>query len=157
MEIGIALILLVLGYSVGSIAESRHYTSIREREKELLRIPLMSLPKVVEVPGVQRSDLVAGSVVVSLDHFKRMLATLRAIFGGRVGAYETLVDRARREALLRMKEKAKDASMIVNVRVVTSRIGENADRKGGVGAIEAIAFGTAIWQGHEIHPSSPVS
>ena len=55
---------------------------------------------------VRTSFLVNGSTVVSNDYFKRLLAILRNIFGGRVKAYESLLDRARREAVLRMKDEA---------------------------------------------------
>ena len=44
--------------------------------------------------------------MVSVDYFKRFLAGLRMIFGGRVSSYESLLDRARREALLRMRLQA---------------------------------------------------
>ena len=52
---------------------------------------------------ILRTRLVQGSAVISIDYFKRMLAALRNIVGGEVKSYETLVDRARREATLRMK------------------------------------------------------
>ncbi|MFT6733724.1 MAG: hypothetical protein ACJAS9_001914 [Polaribacter sp.] len=49
-----------------------------------------------------------------MDYFKRFLAGLRNIFGGRVVTYESLVDRARREAILRMKEKCPAAPSLIN-------------------------------------------
>ena len=73
--------------------------------------------------------MVCGSAVISIDYFKRILAGLRNIFGGTVKSYETLIDRARREALLRMKEKADDATMIINVRIETSTIGKTKRNK----------------------------
>ena len=39
-------------------------------------------------------------------NFKRFLANLRRLIGGRVKSYESILDRARREALLRMKTEA---------------------------------------------------
>jgi len=78
-----------------------------------------------------------------VDYFKRLLASLRNIFGGTVKSYESLIDRARREALLRMKEKAPQASMIVNVRIETTTVGRKANKK-GVGCLEALAYGTAV-------------
>jgi uncharacterized protein YbjQ (UPF0145 family) len=87
---------------------------------------------------------VQGSAVISIDYFKRMLAALRNIVGGEVKSYETLVDRARREATLRMKEMAWDADIILNLRIETSAIGNSANRRKAVGSIEAIAYGTAI-------------
>ena len=136
--------LLVLGYVAGSIAEKLHYRSIIEREKRYLRLPAVTT-KHQEVPEekIQSAKLVTGSAVISIDYFKRILAVFRNIFGGTVKSYESLIDRARREAVLRMKETAKDATIIINVRIETAAIGRKAYRK-GVGCLEAIAYGTAL-------------
>lgn len=88
--------------------------------------------------------LVSGSVVISVDYFKRFLAWLRNIFGGRVGAYEPLLDRARREALLRMREQTLDADFIICVRLETSSISKRSRKSKSVSCIEALAYGTAI-------------
>ncbi|MEM1369851.1 MAG: heavy metal-binding domain-containing protein [Cyanobacteria bacterium P01_H01_bin.15] len=55
-----------------------------------------------------------------------------------------MVDRGRREALLRMKAEAMEwgASQIVNVRFETSNIGGQTG--GGLAAVEIMAYGTAI-------------
>ena len=66
---------------------------------------------------IENAELVTGSVVISVDYFKRFVSFLRDIFGGRVGAYESLIDRARREAILRMKENAKGADIILNLKL----------------------------------------
>ena len=87
--------------------------------------------------------MVYGNAVISIDYFKRLLAGLRKIFGGTVKSYESLLDRARREAILRMKEMAQGSTIIVNVRIETSTIGKQANKK-GVGCIEAMAYGTAL-------------
>ncbi len=92
-----------------------------------------------------KSRLVTGNAVISLDYFKRFLAGLRNIFGGEVISYQSLIDRARREAILRMKREAGKADMIINLRIETSSIGQNANRRNTVGSIEAIAYGTAIF------------
>ncbi len=146
MEQLILLIALItIGYVAGTLAESRHYRSIISRERELLNLPAVTLKDAWEQGAdVEKAELVQGSVVVSLDYFKRVLAGLRNIFGGEVGAYETLVDRARREAVLRMKERSRGADIIVNVRIETSSIGKTAENRNTVGSIEAIAYGTAV-------------
>ncbi len=138
--------LIMLGYVAGSIAEKRHYTSIREREEELVELPVVSMRNVYPDSEVRDSGLVMGSAVISIDYFKRFLAILRNLFGGRVQSYESLVDRARREAILRMKEKAleNNADIIINFRLETSAIGKSANRKGQVGSVEALAYGTAV-------------
>lgn len=140
----IFLTLIAAGYSVGTLLEKRHYRSIHKREKAFLYLPAVTI-KTVDYPEekIRSAELVYGSVVISIDYFKKILAGLRNIFGGTVKSYESLVDRARREALLRMKEMAGDATVIVNVRIETSTISRKANQE-GVGCLEAIAYGTAL-------------
>jgi uncharacterized protein YbjQ (UPF0145 family) len=141
----IVIVLIGLGYVVGSILEKKHYRSIISREAQLLHIPTVSVKNMIE-DGVDIIDarMVQGSVVISIDHFKRILASLRNIFGGRVTAYESLIDRARREAILRMKEKSPNADIVLNTRIETSTIGRSANSRKSIGSIEAMAYGTAI-------------
>ncbi len=145
LNLVLPLFLLALGYVAGSIAERRHYRSIEMREQKLVSLPAVTLKEIQEDDAVT-GRLVVGSVVVSIDYFKRALAILRNIFGGRVASYESLVDRARREAILRMKEEAASlgAYIVVNMRIETSAIGQSANRKKQVGSVEAIAYGTAL-------------
>ena len=138
------LALLVLGYVAGSIAERRHFRSIEERERRFLRQPAVTIPQGDETHPPGRSRLVSGSAVVSVDYFKRFLAGLRMIFGGRVSSYESLLDRARREALLRMRLQAAGAREILGVRVETATV--YGRRRGkGLGSVEAFAYGTGVW------------
>lgn len=142
----IFLFLVCLGYGVGSFAERRHYRSIELREKEFIELPVVTMEEGFEEVQAHSSELVSGSVVISIDYFKRLLAILRNIFGGRVSSYESLVDRARREAILRMKDQAyrMDADIIINMRLETMTIGRSANTKRQVGSVEAIAYGTAL-------------
>jgi uncharacterized protein YbjQ (UPF0145 family) len=139
------IILITVGYFAGSYAESRHYHSIRRREQDYLKFPAVTIEKTFNKKlEIANAQLVTGSVVISLDYFKRALANLRNIFGGEVRSYETLIDRARREAILRMKAMAIGADVILNMRIETSAIGNAANNKGNIGSIEVIAYGTAI-------------
>ena len=134
---------IVLGYVFGGIAERRHYRSIQEREKAWLHLPATT-GKFPVTPGrVVRCELVSGSTVVSVDYFKRAAAGLRTIVGGPVKSYESLLDRAKREALLRLKESCAGAHEIVNVRLETAPLSDNA--AGSVGAVEVFAYGTALY------------
>lgn len=92
---------------------------------------------------MEHSELVYGSVVVSVDYFKRVLMAFRQIFGGEIKSYAPLLDRGRREALLRMKEAAPDADIFVNCRLETSSIA-NSNRQNSLSCVEIIAYGTAI-------------
>lgn len=141
------IVFIIVGYIAGSIFERNHYKSIKEREKNSLSLPVVTLSKIDENlhDNIEKAELVTGSVVISVDYFKRFVSYLRDIFGGRVGAYESLIDRARREAILRMKENAKGADIILNLRLEGAGMGRRPGAgRGAVHSVEVIAFGTAI-------------
>ena len=139
--------LVALGYFAGSRAERRHYRSIREREEKFLTLPAVTFGKFQGQEEVSEARLVAGSAVISVDYFKRLLAGLRGLVGGRIKSYESLLDRARREAILRMKEQAPGADAIVNLRLETTSISKGSrSRNQSVSTVEALAYGTALYR-----------
>jgi len=146
LDLFLFLFLLCLGYGAGTWAEKRHYASIVRRESHLLGLPVVTGSEVFASRAIEDARLVTGSVVISIDYFKRLLAILRNIFGGPVKSYESLIDRARREALLRLKEAAQTqgADIVVNLRLETAAIGRSANQKRQIGSVEAIAYGTAL-------------
>jgi uncharacterized protein YbjQ (UPF0145 family) len=136
--------LAVFGLIVGGILERRHFASIREREQTFAGLPVYPTRTADTDRVVESGELVVASVVVSLDYFKKILASLRNIFGGNVRSYESLLDRAKREAILRLKEQAPNCDAIINLRLETSNLASVQSRKKGIGGIEVIAYGTAI-------------
>lgn len=144
MNFGLPIVLLVLAYFVGDALERSHFRSIRRRESDAVGFPVVTFEAMPDDWRVNTSDLVTGSVVVSLDYFKRVIAGLRGIIGGRVKTYEPLLERARREALLRMVESARSQGYdaIINVRLETSRLANS--RGEGIAGVEMLAFGTAV-------------
>lgn len=146
-QIGLFLGLLLLGLLAGQWNERRHYESIRRREAALAALPVMPSAEWDAERGVEAAWLVSASVVVSVDYFKRFAMGIRNLFGGNVRSYESLLDRARREAVLRVKEACGGrADIIVNLRLDTSSIsGAKAKRDANsIGAVELIASGTAV-------------
>jgi len=140
VQIGIFILLLALGYSFGMLAEKRHYKSIVKRELKHNSLPAIATRYPPEdQPYEQR--LVTGSVVVASDYFKTFLAGLINLFGGSVVSYESLLDRARREAMLRMKQQAMEinASSVFNVKYVTATVGS-----GRTSSMEVLVYGTAM-------------
>ncbi len=139
----ITIILVTLGYFFGRRAEKKHIKSIIEREQELNKLPAMA-SRFPPQDGEYQQQLVSGSVVIANDYFKTFVAGLRNLFGGKISAYETLLDRARREAVLRMKQEAQQhqAELIFNVKYETSNISGQYNKKMPV--IEVHAYGTAL-------------
>jgi len=136
---------LMIMYFLGGYLERIHYKSIEKREKELLYFLTAAEEFIPQDRTVVQSFFVTGSVVISIDYFKRVLAALRSLIGGRMLAYESLLDRARREAVLRLKEKAylQGAHMVVSLRLETASINKKKIQA-SIGTIECIAYGTAL-------------
>ncbi len=142
----IFLCLLSIGYFAGRANEMKHYKSIQRREKASQRMAVLTDKTIDPSWNVKKATLVTGSVVISVDYFKRIAAGLRNFFGGKVTAYESLLDRARREAILRMKEAAlrEGAQLIINTRLATSSISGMKGNNRGVACVEIYAYGTAL-------------
>jgi len=139
------LALIVTGYVVGQYLEKRHYRSINKREHDLINLATTSSKfPLGDVSPQVRTEFVQGACVISVDYFKRFVARLRQFFGGNIRSYETLVDRARREAVLRLKESCTGASQVINLRIETSSITKG--RRDQIGAIEVHAYATAIYE-----------
>ena len=132
--------LLVLGYVAGMIGERRHFRRLVEREKAGNSLPAIASR---HPPTDRRYEqrLVSGSVVISSDYFKSFLAGLINVFGVRVVPYESLIDRARRESMLRMKDEARSvgAAYVFNVKYQTAGIAT-----GRTAAMEVLIWGTAL-------------
>jgi uncharacterized protein YbjQ (UPF0145 family) len=143
INLGVPLLLIVVALITGTIVEKRHYRSIDRREKDFAKIALINSKRYPQDYPIAQSQLVTGSVVISYDHFKRFLAGFRKIFGGEIKSYVSLVDRGRREAILRMKEKCPNADLVVNFRIETSSISKG--KKDSLGIVEVFAYGTALW------------
>ena len=88
INLGLPLFLLVLAYFTGASVERKHYRSIRARERESQRLPAITFRTLPARWEVTEVGFVSGSVVISVDYFKRFLAGLRQFVGGRVKSYE---------------------------------------------------------------------
>lgn len=132
--------LLVLGFLFGRVAEKRHFKRLVEREANSQELPVVATRYPPEDRNY-RQQLVTGNVVIASDYFKVFLAGLINIFGGRVTPYESMLDRARRESVLRMKDQATelDAAYVFNIKFDTTQIAT-----GRLAAMEVLAYGTAM-------------
>lgn len=144
LQLVIFLALLALGYFVGRWKERAHYKSIRAREVQYANVLAFAVRYPPDVVTPQDCRLVSGSVVISSDYFKQFVAGLRTLIGGRLSSYESLLDRARREATLRMKEQARQfgSTLVVNVKVESTTVSGGARK--GLPAMEVMVYGTAL-------------
>ena len=144
-EILILLIIVGVTYVTGTIIEKRHYKDIIKREIALIKKPIINAGAKTwnSKKKIKKIELVTGEVVISGDYFKNFAATLKSFFGGRLTSFESVLDRGRREAILRMRENAKDANFIINAKIESVMINDYYTNN-SVPKCAIIAYGTAI-------------
>jgi len=138
--------ILLGAWIAGAWIERRHLQNVMLLESgssDILALTIEDLPAGWVVAS---SDLVMGNVVISQDYFKRVAASIKGLFGGNLRVLEPLLERARREALVRMKAEAaaRGHDTIINVRIETSRLANATSGGRGMGGVEILVFGTAI-------------
>ena len=129
---------------IGKGIELHHFKKLEQREQQLSGIIVTNLKSVPPQYHQAQPILVMGSAVIATDYFKVFMAGLRNLFGGEMKSYVTLMERARREAMVRMLEQAagQGASAVWNVRYETTTTqGQQKKKPGGV---EVLAYGTAF-------------
>lgn len=101
----------------------------------------MIVVNIESVPGhriVELRGLVQGNTIRAKHLGRDIGAGLKNLVGGELRAYTELMTEARREALERMLEQARqlNANAVVNVRFTTTNVAN--------GAAELYAYGTAV-------------
>ena len=144
MQIILFFTLLVIGFIWGRIAERNHYSSLERRESELRDIVVLSTKHIPPSAEIVNDPFVTGTVVISHDYYLGVLALIRKLFGGRIVSYEKLVERARREAILRLKEDARSrgSKAVYNLRLETASVSKGQSQT--IVTVEVFAYGTAI-------------
>lgn len=142
LQLGIPIVLIAAGFFIGRAVELAHLKRLDRDERELARIMISNLKRLPANWRAADAHLVTGTAVIATDYFKVFAASLRNLFGGNIRGYESLMDRARRQAIVRMcrSAQAAGANVVWNVRVETSTI-TGLTRAGGV---EVMVYGTAM-------------
>ena len=139
LQIIIFAILFCVGFGFGRYNEGKHFRYLDEQEQRLAYIRVNnSRFAVSEYSG----HMISSNVVISHDYFKYAIANVQNMLGGRLTSYESVVERARREAIVRLKLEAEKigATQIMGIRLSTTELGMQG------GMVEVFAYGTAIQQ-----------
>ena len=146
--VGLPAVVLFFGWLVGHLSETKHERSLALREETLKDIETTDMRNPPGFAGAEGPcALVSGEAVVASDTFKSWVFGFKNIVGGESKTFTRLFDRARREALLRMKERARElgCDAVCNVRFDSADIGGNAAgaKKRGSNMAVALVSGTA--------------
>lgn len=144
--LGTTVLLLALGLIVGGTIERRHFKALDLREAtngDFLVTQLKSYP--YAVADAVPPTVLFGEVVISSDYLKTFLGGLRKIFGGEMKSYQSLLVRARREALQRVVEQAKAQGFnaVCNVRYYSTDIAKSTRGKNRAVMVTLMAAATA--------------
>lgn len=137
LQIIVAIVLFGVGWYFGTKHERRHLTQLDMSEKLYGHIIISN--ERFFVPATNSDGvLVMGSVSIAQDRFKLVWAGILSLFGKNLTVYESLLERGRREAVVRMKQLADEYgyNQIYGVRIETSAIDN--------GGVEVLAYGTAV-------------
>jgi len=128
------------GWLIASWFERRHLRSLSAREAPLQHIRVNTSKRHSSCEP-EASTLLIGSVVVAHDYFRTFIIAIRRLIGGNISPYERLVQRGRREALIRLKEEAdlRGVDKVINIRFGTTAISGRF-----LHAVEMVAYGTGI-------------
>ncbi|MBK7405436.1 MAG: heavy metal-binding domain-containing protein [Phycisphaerales bacterium] len=142
---GIPVLLLAAGFGAGRHAERKHLKNLAAREAAVAGVMLTN---VSWYPGgglTASANAVYAEAVIATDYFKEFLGKLVKFFGGELRAYRRLMDRARREAIVRLAEQARDAGCdaVCNVRLASADVGGSTSNRKGAAMVAILAWGTA--------------
>jgi len=146
LNILITPIMLFGAWLTGGVLERRHLKKLLLLESGSSSVLAVTIEDVPRDWRVESGELVMGNVVISQDYFKRVAASIKGIFGGNIRVFEPRLERARREALIRMKgvAHARGYDAIINVRLETATLASARGNGKGTAGVEILAFGTAI-------------
>jgi len=156
IQIGIAIVLLGIGFGVGGVTERRHFKSLNSREFLYKGFLVTNLTKLPYADPRSPGTLVTGECVIATDYFKSFVAKLKKIIGGELRIYLSLMDRSRRESIIRLVENAQAQGFdaVCNVRFVSADVGGSTSNRKGSTMVAIIASGTAYKRAELIdHPT----
>ena len=147
--IGLAVVglFLILGFFVGGANERRHLQALDEREAAVsgvLATQLKSYP--LADHGQPTPTMLIAETVISSDYLKTFLAGWRRFFGGEIRSFRSIMERARREAIVQLKEQAQSSgyNAVCNIRVDTADLaGRGNQQKNKIVMAAILASGTA--------------
>ena len=144
--ISITLVLIIIGFTAGTISQKQHIESLTRRRRALAHVLVTDLRSFPAGADPQPTPtIVIAEVVMGADYWKAFVGKLKKIIGGALGSYELLMYRARDEAVVRLMEQAQALGYdsLCNLRLDTADIAALSKGQQGIGMIGVVASATA--------------
>ena len=146
LYIGLPALGLLGAFAAGNWIASRHEARLTQRSQAVAGIRMTDMKRLLDaVEGPQPPMLVVSEITLGVDHFRGFLGNLKNIFGGEVKSFQTTLDRARREVIMRLLEQtqANGYNAVANLRVEFVDISGNATMAQKAASVSILASGTA--------------
>jgi len=140
--------LLIFGVLIGRTVEKSHIKRLDADDlthEDFTFTQLKSFP-MASLNGPPPT-IIVSEVVIASDYLKSWLASWRNIFGGEVRSFQTLQNRAKREALSRLRKTAmmQGYNAVCNIRVDSADVGGGTTaRKTPMAAVIASGTGYCV-------------
>lgn len=142
----LAVSIPLVGILGGRISEYRHLRSLERREEESSDVIVTQLKSFPAATGSdQTPTIVHAETVIASDYLKTFFSKIRGIFGGEIRSFQRMLERSRRETLLRLIESARNQgyNAICNVRLETADVGGGTMTRGKKAMPMASILGSA--------------
>jgi len=143
--------LIGLGF-LGGMRERRHIRKLEMREQNMADMFVTQVKYFSDVATQGNApQIIFGEAVISTDYLKTFLSGWKGIFGGEMINYGRLLERARREATLRILEQARREgyNAVCNMRYETADLaGIVQGKKAKAVSVAVLACGTAYCTGN---------
>lgn len=137
---------LLAAWIIGNLITAHHEESLKRRQEDVAHIRVTNMKTLIDsVAGDRPPALITGEVTMGIDHFRGFLGKLKNIFGGEVRSYQTTLDRARREVVMRLIEEAHKLGYdaVANMRIDFADISGNATRSQKASSVSILGSATA--------------
>jgi uncharacterized protein YbjQ (UPF0145 family) len=146
--IGFPVMLLLFAWGVGTWMAARHEADLAERGTAVAHILVHDRGLLEDaVAGPNPPVMVTGEVTLGVDHFRGFLGQWKNLFGGQIRSYQMVLDRARREALMRLLEQTHSFgyNAVANVRIDFVDISGSALTRRKAADVSVLASATAYY------------
>ncbi len=146
--VGLPVFMLAFAWAMGVWVTRRHEADLAQRELAVAHILIHNSGRLQDATtGPHPPMMITSEVTLGVDHFRGFLGQWKSLFGGQVRSYQMVLDRARREVVMRMLEQANEMgyTALANLRIDFADISGSALTRRKAADISVLATGTAYF------------
>lgn len=140
LELGLALSLVALAWWTSRLLRRAHERSLTNTERRLAHVQLLTTSPV----ALAHCGLVAAEAVIAIDSYSALLLRWRQLLGGESLVVNTILQRGRREVLVRLQREAVALGGNAVIQLRLDCLSFQAGDRSGAKRFCILAYGTAV-------------